>query len=796
MSEKRIQINSVVKNQVPQYVREDFPLVTEFLKQYYISQEFQGAPLDLIQNIDKYVKIDETTNLTSHVGLGTVINAFENTIKIDLGKFPTGTEGFPDSYGLLKIDDEIITYTGKTRSSFTGCVRGFSGITSYTSPSNPEELVFDSSVGVAHTFGAKVENLSNLFLKKFLSKTKNQLLPGLEDRSFDSRLNERVFIKQSKDFYLSKGTDRSFEILFKALYAENAKIVKPGEFLFTPSNAQYNVTNDLVVEPITGDPSNLEMMTLFQDAFEDKERAYAPISTVEEIITGTGQTFYRLSVDAGSNKDIRVDGSIYGAFTVQPKTRVIGNIGIGLTVIDVDSTVGFSTSGTLRVTFDDNTVGIVTYKSKSITQFFGVTGIGKTILDSTVVGVNTFAYGRSKNNIDQTIEVRINSVINDCEHPGAYQQGRNDTILIKTLGIGNTTFKYKNWYYNTAPSYTVESVSLQDASDNTFKVTLNKDHYFRVGDRLTIKASSSGDKPLSTVTKIINERSFLIKGQGQLDTSETFTASRSLLKAESNDFPGTAALSANVQNVYKEKYEDNIIVASSSLPFYNGNSLNANSRGVVFSGTFVGDEFEIILTGDHGFFTGDAIYYTPGTVERTTTNRQTGISSTTTILGTSLFGGNTGGEGLYFVKRVDARRIKLSRSRTDLYNNKFITLGDSISVSNNRFDLYDFRQRTLETQKLYRKFSTPVNDGISTPTNPGFTGLLLNGVEVLNYKSKDVIKYGEVRRIDVLNGGDDYDAINPPVLHVEDSVGTGVTGTVSVSGSLQEIRIIDPGLVI
>ena len=594
MSEKRIQINSVVKNQVPQYVREDYPLVTEFLKQYYISQEFQGAPLDLIQNIDKYVKIDEITNLTSHVGLGTVINAYESTINIDLGKFPTGTDGFPDSYGLLKIDDEIITYTGKTRSAFTGCVRGFSGITSYTSPSNPEELVFDTSVGVAHTFGAKVENLSNLFLKKFLSKTKNQLLPGLEDRPFDSQLNEKVFIKQSKDFYLSKGTDKSFEILFKALYAENAKIVRPGEFLFTPSNAQYNVTNDLVVEPITGDPSNLELMTLFQDAFGDTERAYAPISSVEEIITGTGQTFYRLSVDAGYNKDIRVDGSTYGAFTVQPKTRVIGNVGIGLTVLDVDSTVGFGTSGTLRVTFDDNTVGIVSYKSKSLTQFFNITGIGKTILDSTIVGVNTFAYGKSKNDFNETIQVRINSVINDCEHPGAYQQGRDDTILIKTLGIGNTTFKYKNWYYNTAPSYTVESVSLQDASDNTYRVTLNKDHYFRVGDRLTVKASSSGDKPLSTVTKIVNERSFLIKGQGLLNASETFTVSRSLLKAESNDFPGAAVYSANVQNVYKEKYKDDIIVASSSLPFYNGNSLNADSRAVVFSGTFVGDELSLI----------------------------------------------------------------------------------------------------------------------------------------------------------------------------------------------------------
>ena len=793
MSEKRIQINSVVKNQVPQYVREDFPLVTEFLKQYYVSQEFQGAPLDLIQNIDKYVKIDESTNLTSNVGLGTVISAYESTIKIDLSKFPTGTDGFPDSYGLLKIDNEIITYTGKTRSSFTGCVRGFSGITSYTSPSNPEELVFESSVGTAHTFGARVENLSNLFLKKFLSKTKNQLLPGLEDRPFHSRLNEKVFIKQSKDFYLSKGTDKSFEILFKALYAENAKIVRPGEFLFTPSNAQYQVTNDLVVEPITGDPSNLELMTLFQDEYEDNTRAYAPISSVEEIITGTGQTFYRLSIDAGYNKDIRVDGSTYGAFSIQPKTRVIGNAGIGLTVLDVDSTVGFATNGTLRVTFDDSTVGIISYKSKTITQFFDVVGIGKTILDSTIVGVNTFAHGKSKNNIDETIEVRINSVINDCEHPGAYQQGRNDTILIKTLGIGDTSFKYKNWYYNVGSSYGVESISLQDASDNSYTITLRKDHYFRVGDRLTVNASASGEKPLSTVTKIINERSILVKGQGKLNESETFTVNRSLLKAESNNFPGAAVYSANVQNVYKEKYKDNTIVASSSLPFYNANSLNADSRSVVFSGTYIGDEFEIILTGDHGFYTGDALYYTPEIVEQSSTNRQTGITSTTNVLGTSLFGGNNGGEGLYFATRVSARKIKLSRSRSDIYNNKFVTLESSTPVSNNKFDLYDFRQRVLETQKLFRKFSSPIEDGVVTPTNPGFTGLLLNGVEILNYKSKDVIKYGEVKRIDVLNSGDDYDVINPPVLHVEDSVGTGVTGNVSVSGSLQEIRIIDPG---
>ena len=793
MSEKRIQINSVVKNQVPQYVREDFPLVTEFLKQYYIAQEYQGAPLDLLQNIDKYVKIDETTNLSSFVGLSTVINSFENTINIDLSKNPAGTEGFPDSYGLLKIDDEIITYTGKTKSSFTGCVRGFSGITSYSSPSNPEQLVFDTSVGVAHTFGARVENLSNLFLKKFLHKTKTQILPGLEDRQLNKNLDQKVFLKNSKDFYLSKGTDRSYEILFKALYSENVKIVRPGEFLFTPSNSQYNITNDLVVEPISGDPVNLELMTLFQDAYEDQEKAYAPISNVETIITGTGQTFYRLSVDAGSNKDIRVDGSIYGAFGVQSKTRLIGNAGIGLTVLDVDSTIGFATSGDLFVKFNDNTTGVVSYTSKSNNQFFGVTGVNKEIPDSAIIGINTFAYGRSNSNFDETITVRINNVITDCEHPETYQHGINDTILIDTLGVGATTFKYKNWYYNNAPSYNISDFNIVDTSDNTFRIYFDKDHYLKVGDRLKITGNVLGDRPLAIVSKIVNEKIVLVKGQGELTRTESYIAKRILLKSESNNFPGSLIYTTNVQNLYKKKYEDDIIVSSSSIPFYNGNSLNVTSRSVEFSGTFVGSEFEIVLTGDHGFYTGDALYYTPEKIEETSTNRQTGITTSKIVLGSALFDGNDGGEGLYFVERVSPRKIKLANSRTELYNSNYISLDSATLVSNNKFDLYDFRKRTLESQKLYRKLLPPVAADSVNVTNPGLTGILVNGVEILNYKSKDVVKYGEIKKIDVLSGGDNYDVINPPVLHITDSVGTGATGTISVSGSLEEIRLIDPG---
>ena len=217
---------------------------------------------------------------------------------------PMGTIGFPDTYGLIKIDDEIITYTSKTDTTFNGCVRGFCGISSYTDGNSPDTLVFNQTEAVSHlgsvyatdnsltSIGSTVQNLSSLFLNQFLKKTKHQLLPGLEDRKLVDGLNENIFIKQAKDFYSSKGTDQSFEILFRGMYDEDVKIVKPQDFLLTPSNAQYQVVKDLVVEPIVGegDPSDLINSTLFQKTSTGEDQGYSPIASVEEVLSGAGQT--------------------------------------------------------------------------------------------------------------------------------------------------------------------------------------------------------------------------------------------------------------------------------------------------------------------------------------------------------------------------------------------------------------------------------------------------------------------------------------------------------------------------
>jgi len=856
MPQNRVKFSNIVQNQLPAYVQDEFPLVAEFLKSYYEGQEYQSGPIDLIENIDQYIKVSELTNTTDSIILGTALDLGGDTVNVDLIESPNGTKGFPESYGLLKIDDEIITYTGKTDSSFTGCVRGFSGVTSYTAEATSDTLVFETTKIATHVSGSTITNLSDLFLKEFLLKVKRQLIPGLDDRTFDSDLDQNVFIKHAKDFYLSKGSDKSFEILFKALYNEDVKIVRPKDFLFTPSNAQWRVTNDLVVEPISGNPENLENSTLFQQSYADSiNKAYAPITAVEPLQVGFGQTFYKLSIDAGYNRDIRVDGAIYGSFEVQPTTRVIGAVSAGTTVLNVDSTVGFAaTGGDLYIPYADGTTGIVSYRSKSLTQFFGV-GLGNTgvlvdINDGTTIGINTFAYGQSNLDQDETVTVRINSVLNKFNFSDkTFYYSEGDTIKLKTLGVSETGFKAKSWFYNISPTYNIKSIELIDASDKTYKLTLGVDHSFRFGDSAVIIASDKSQKN-TNIINIESDKSIVVRGQGNIDLTDSYTIKRDILTAQSNTFPKTNLYVTNVQNVYSKPVDilngkpyngpshfhpntgkkmvgaahtskphatlttlpgvNKLLVSSSSLPTYNSQPLNVYSQTVKFSGSFVGSEFNIKPVGDHGFYTGDAVYYKPEKENYeffdSLGNKKVGVK-----VNSSLFSGDVGfivtgladgqtvedrippNEGLYFVTRVDANIIKLSKSRTNIFNSIFISIDNSINASNCEFKPYDFRFKTLESQKIVREISEVDDDGKVTPTEPGFTGMLINGVEICNYKSKEFVYYGKINQIDVNARGSNYDVINPPLLSINDNVGTGATGFVAVSGNLKEIRLLDSG---
>ena len=788
MSESRIQFNAIVASQLPAYVREDYPLVSDFLKQYYLGQEYQGGPIDLIQNIDKYIKLDNNTNLTYSVVLAEDITFYDDVIKVDSGKSPEGTKGFPDSYGLLKIEDEVITYTGKTDYSFTGCSRGFVGITSYRNEFKQEEVLFESNDADDHDAGLNIENLSCLFLKEFLLKVKHQLLPGLENRSLVSDLNENIFIKQSKDFYLSKGTDSSFKILFKALYDKDVSVIKPSDNLLTPSNSNYRVVNELVVEAISGNPEELDNATLYQDAYKfdsSSNRAYAPVIAIDKIEVGYGKSFYRIGYDGGYNRDVGVDGSAYGNFVVEASTKVIGNVSSGSTIIDVDSTVGFGSTGELYVTYADTTTGFVSYTSKSLTQFFGVTNLTSKISDAETIGINTFAYGRSSVN-QELIRVRISSVLDNVKIPeNTVSAERQTSARVTDLGINENNYKTNKWFYNVSPSYKVSRVELIDISDYTYKISLNVKNYLKPGNKISVILNDGTEKE-STIVSISDEKTFNIRGQGVLNADTVQKIKRKIQKGSSSNFPKIQQFSTDVDALFKND-DGNYIVASPSLPTYNAQPIEITPRQFKFSGTFSGTSFLVSPGVEHGFYTGDAIYYKARTVSQSFIDGN-GSVATRLVRDTALFD-----DGLYFVQRVDGFTLKFAKSRNNIYSSKFISVDTEVTITDSIIEPFEFYGKTLKPQKILREVSEPENDGTVTETEPGFTGILVNGVEILNYKSKDFIAYGEIEKVNVLSSGENVDIINVPNLLISDTVGTAATANLCVSGSLREVRIKDPG---
>ncbi len=136
--QNKVKISQLIESQIPSFLNQESPLFREFLEQYYISQEHQSGVVDLAVNLPDYRQISSFNNETLIPYNVLLVNIFasDDIIKVQ------STAGWPDQYGLIKIDNEIITYKSKTETQFLDCSRGFSGISKIQQDVNSEFLDF------------------------------------------------------------------------------------------------------------------------------------------------------------------------------------------------------------------------------------------------------------------------------------------------------------------------------------------------------------------------------------------------------------------------------------------------------------------------------------------------------------------------------------------------------------------------------------------------------------------------------------------------------------------------------
>ena len=217
---------SQVQNQLPSFIGEDFPLYQKFMEYYYEFMEtlcvyYSGFDTDqlpaikLEDSIDGYLLLDSTDG-SADVG-DNIINEAEAPTTFRVGETVTGqTNGG--------------TATVKAVGAFTAINKVF------LEPTNDINFAVDEEIlGSLSTSSGKITSISRKPLnatKTFkdlinsdetsaglMKAFKKELYPNIRD---DSSVDLKFFIKHLKEFYRSKGSEKSFQTLFRALYAQES----------------------------------------------------------------------------------------------------------------------------------------------------------------------------------------------------------------------------------------------------------------------------------------------------------------------------------------------------------------------------------------------------------------------------------------------------------------------------------------------------------------------------------------------------------------------------------------------
>ena len=714
----RVKIHEVIQSQIPEYIDFENPLFGEFLKQYYYSQEFQGGPIDIAENLTEYKSLDflNTENLTGFTSVSSYVTGGDKTIYVD------STKGWPNQWGLLKIDDEIITYTGIGSTSFTGCVRGFSGIENNARTNAPEHLTFSVTGVGTHAAEARVTNLSNVFLNQFLNKLKTQILPGFQERVLTGNLDQSNFIRQAKDFYKSKGTEEAFKILFGALYGEKVEMVQPQEFLFRPSDAEYTVNDVLVCEVISGDPKKLVSQTITQG------NASGSVYAVESVVLNN-RTYYKLRLSTDT---------LVGNFVPTNRTYTVKQLGIGATIVYVDSTVGFAKSSSLS--FDSTTLD---YTDKTITEFLNVTGITTTIGIGVTLNQGTNAVSYEDGDLDNPVELRVLNSLTKFIGSGKIQ-APGTQVNISTLGKPQEDIRFTSWLHNNAVKHDILTFSLTGASN--YRITISAESFYYKGDLIQI-IDEDGVIFDGTITSFVNSTTLDINCPTLTVGKKYFLRRKVAIR---NQFV------ADIQNTYADG--STVVVAANSIPHYEIIP-ERRSRTFTANGT-------VITVPDHNYLSGEVVTYTGSAV-----------------------GLNT--DQSYYVKRVSGNQFSLALSAENARRDQLITVTGIGTLTP-----FQVGSKPIGAQRLLRRFDNPVLGDKKDSVVPGGVGMFLNGVEAASYKSSDKVYYGSLQNVTVLNSGSGYDVINPPRLSIQQTghTGAGASVVAHVTGPLTEFLVDTEGL--
>ena len=341
-----------IESQLPDFIREDHELFSLFLKYYY--EFLEAGELTLTGSNDYMVEETLTNNY--------ILNEESEKLVLEssVGKFVAGetivgttskatarilVDDF-DINNRLFITSQQLFETGET---VTGSITGAtSTVSSYRA--NPVQNIQQL---LAY---ADVDNTVYDFLDKF----RDSFMEAMPNTVADG-LSKRKLIKNIKDMYAAKGTEKGHKLFFRILFDEEASIIYPRDNLLRPSDGRWSTDkvirivetgtsdfNNAIGETITGGTSGATAIIATVIKFREGATQIAELNLDANSVTGTFQagevgTTIDTGLDleiSGTIKSIVVEGSVVqgGAYyNTSDPVRVSGGDGNNAATARVES---------------------------------------------------------------------------------------------------------------------------------------------------------------------------------------------------------------------------------------------------------------------------------------------------------------------------------------------------------------------------------------------------------------------------------------------------------------------------
>lgn len=355
--------SSQIDSTLPGYIVEQYAQFINFMTAAAESEERIGFGQDILQNLQKYRDFDTYQNGIVKYGiLAQNIDAEAEELILEDGY------GFPDENGVLYIDNEIILYRTKEGNTFYDLKRGSAGTT--VLPTFTSSGTYLETCPTEHFKGARVTNLSVLFLASMLETIYSSFTPNIDPSKINSEVNQSSLLSNIRDFFQSKGTKLGIQSLFKMIFGDTGTDVSyPGDQIIVPSVSTY--TEDVICRVIP-------FPETFYSGNEISENPGVLIGATiqcksynDDVVYGEAVVEYTRAypLDQTIQYDLLLnEESLIGTIVANPSTFLVQELSTVTTTVNVDSTNGFPDSG---VIFIDNE-GIF-YTDKTETNFLNCT---------------------------------------------------------------------------------------------------------------------------------------------------------------------------------------------------------------------------------------------------------------------------------------------------------------------------------------------------------------------------------------------------------------------------------------